>query len=175
MLCVEDGRGCDIVMRIVETEAYLGPHDSACHSKVGRTPRTEPMFGPPGRAYVYLCYGIHNLFNIVTGRQEGAAVLIRGCEVVGGHDRVEVLRSGRDRNALAGPGKVGAVLGVDPSWSDHVLYRPGGIVVRKGSPVETIRRGPRIGIDSADARDRDAPLRFAVDRSPGVSHPGRLL
>lgn len=175
MLCVEDGAGRDITLRIVETEAYLGPHDSACHSKVGRTDTTAPMFGPPGRAYVYLCYGIHNLFNIVTGQGEGAAVLVRGCEVVRGHDRVEVLRSGRDRDALAGPGKVGEVLGVDPSWSNHALYRPGGVAVRKGGSVEAIRRGPRIGIDSAEPRDRDAPLRFAVDRSPGVSHPGRLL
>lgn len=173
-LAVEDGVSPGIVLRIVETEAYLGPHDSACHSKVGRTQRTAPMFGPPGRAYVYLCYGIHNLFNIVTGSNEGAAVLIRGCEVVAGAPRVAARRGGRDRDALAGPGKVGAALGVDPSWSNHPLYRPGGIAVRRGPAPAVIKAGARVGIDSALPRDRDALLRFAVAGSRGVSVPKGL-
>src|SRR5688572_26549600 len=74
-----------VVLRITEVEAYRHPDDSASHCRMGRTPRNAPMWGPPGHAYVYLCYGIHSMLNFVTDREgEGAAVLIRSCEPVRG-------------------------------------------------------------------------------------------
>ena len=73
-----------VTLRITEVEAYRGPTDSAAHTSMGRTPRNEPMWGDGGHSYVYLCYGLHNMLNIVTGRGEGAAVLIRSAEPVVG-------------------------------------------------------------------------------------------
>ena len=108
-----------VVLRITETEAYTG-HDTACHAHRGRTPRTAPLFGPPGHLYVYLCYGIHHLLNLVT-ESEGVAgcVLVRACTVVAGEAQVQVRRGGpRD---LKGPGKVGQALGLTVDWSGRAL------------------------------------------------------
>src|SRR4051812_19718280 len=89
--------------RIVETEAYVGPHDLASHAAKGRTARTDPMFGPPGRAYVYLIYGVHEMFNIVTGPDGDAeAVLVRAAEPLDGWDA-----------NLSGPGNLARALGVN--------------------------------------------------------------
>ena len=97
--------------RIVETEAYLGPHDLAAHSARGFTPRTAPMFGPPGHAYVYLVYGMHHCMNVVTEPEgRAAAVLIRAIEPV-------AHVSGRTQ----GPGLVCRALGIDRSMSGHDL------------------------------------------------------
>src|SRR3954453_1323710 len=75
----------EVVLRITEVEAYRHPNDTANHCRMGRTPRNAPMWGPPGHAYVYLCYGIHRMLNLVTNDEgEGAAVLIRSCEPVAG-------------------------------------------------------------------------------------------
>ena len=74
----------ELVARLVETEAYLGPHDLACHSAKGRTKRTEVMFGPPGFAYVYLIYGRYDMLNVVTGAGTGEAVLVRAAEPLSG-------------------------------------------------------------------------------------------
>lgn len=72
----------DVILRITEVEAYR-PNDSACHGRFGRTPRTAPVFGPGGHAYVYLCYGVHTMLNVVADKEEvGAAVLVRSCEPV---------------------------------------------------------------------------------------------
>src|SRR5436190_21713428 len=79
----------DVVLRITEVDAYCHPNDTASHCRMGRTPRNEPMWGPAGHAYVYLCYGMHHMLNIVTNaRDEGAAVLIRSCEPVAGIERI---------------------------------------------------------------------------------------
>lgn len=82
-----------LVLRITEVEAYRWPEDTACHGRHGRTERNDALWGPPGTAYVYLCYGIHNLLNLVTGEDgEAAAVLVRACEPVAGLDLVRERR-----------------------------------------------------------------------------------
>jgi len=146
----------DIRLRIVETEAYR-PGDSAAHSCRGRTARNAPMWGPSGHLYVYLCYGIHWMLNLVC-EDEGsaAAVLIRGCEVVDGHARVAERRGGR--LDLLGPGKVGQALALDATWSGRPLGQ--GLSVVEGGHVDEIVVGPRVGIDYAEPADRVLPWRF---------------
>lgn len=157
-------------LRITEVEAYT-EDDSACHAYKGRTARTEVLFGPPGRAYVYLCYGIHQMLNIVTDPAQAAAVLVRACEPVAGLDVVRERRGGKEGPVLlTGPGKVGQALAVDTSFSGHTLYRRGGVELHRGEPPAAILTGPRVGIDYAEPVDRDAPWRFAVAESPWVSH-----
>jgi DNA-3-methyladenine glycosylase len=158
----------DVAVRITEVEAYPHPNDSASHCRMGRTPRNAPMWGPPGRAYVYLCYGVHSMLNLVTNPEgEGAAVLIRAAEPIDGLDRIAARRGGR--LDLAGPGKVGAALGLDSSWSGHSLLTPGGLECRAGSAVARPLVGPRVGIDYASPRDRRAPYRFADPDSSSVT------
>jgi DNA-3-methyladenine glycosylase len=164
---------CDrVVLRITEVEAYRWPGDSANHGRFGLTPRNAALWGPCGRAYVYTCYGMHHLLNLVTGRRgEAAAVLIRACEVIAGSEVVARRRAGQiGPSALAGPGRVGAALGLDPTWSHHPVYRRGGLEVRYGDRPVAIVRGPRVGIGYADLRDRAAPWRLAEAGSRWVSH-----
>lgn len=123
------------VGRIVETEAYVGPHDLACHTSKGRTARNEVMFGPPGHSYVFLVYGMHHCFNVTTGR--GAAVLIRALEPVNG-----VLRR------TDGPGRLTAALGITREHNGLKLDAP-PLWLAAGAPVKTVSRGPRIGVDYA--------------------------
>jgi DNA-3-methyladenine glycosylase len=166
----------EVVLRITEVEAYCWPDDSANHCHRGRTPRNAPMWGPGGRAYVYLCYGMHQMLNVVTNAEgEGAAVLIRACEPVRGLEVVRARRGGRSGpTLLTGPGKVGAALGVDTSWSGHALHEPGGLELREGEAPEAIAVGPRVGVDYADPVHRDAPWRYAIAGSPWVSQPKAL-
>jgi DNA-3-methyladenine glycosylase len=168
--------GGGVVLRISEVEAYRHPNDSANHCRMGQTPRNAPMWGPPGHAYVYLCYGMHHMLNIVTNRAgEGAAVLIRACEPVAGLPQIERRRGGQRGPALlTGPGKVGAALGLDTSWSGQRLFRRGRLELREGSPPLAIVRGPRVGIAYASAADQRAPWRLAVADSPWVSQRTRL-
>jgi DNA-3-methyladenine glycosylase len=124
------------VGRIVETEAYLGPHDLACHTAKGRTARTEVMFGPPGHAYVYLVYGLHHCFNVTTGG--GAAVLIRALEPV----------SGLDRRA-DGPGRLTQAMGITLKHNGVRLDGAPLLLAHGHQAVKRIARGPRIGVDYA--------------------------
>jgi DNA-3-methyladenine glycosylase len=165
-----------VVLRITETEAYKWPGDTACHAKAGPTERTAPLFGPPGRAYVYLCYGVHNLLNLVTGADgEAQAVLIRACAPVEGLEMIHARRGGRNGpSSLNGPGKVGAALALDTSWSHHDVTCPGGLEVGPGEPSAGLLVGPRIGIDYALPEHRDLPWRFAEADSPWVGHRKRL-
>lgn len=161
----------DVSLRITETEAYKWPPDTACHAKAGRTERTAPMFGPPGRAYVYLCYGIHNLLNLVTGEDgQAQAVLIRACAPLKGLHLVEERRGGMKGIALLdGPGKVGRALALDTSWSHHDVTAPGGLEALEGEPPSGLLAGVRIGIDYALPEHRDLPWRFAEAGSRWVS------
>ena len=165
-----------VVLRIAEVEAYCGAADSACHARHGRTERNAPLWGPPGRAYVYLCYGLHHMLNLVTGEDgDATAVLVRACEPVAGLATVRRRRGGLEGPALlTGPGKVGAALGLDLDWNGHPLFRAGGLEVRAGEAPAAIVAGPRIGIDYARSADRRAPWRLAVADSPWVTHASRL-
>jgi DNA-3-methyladenine glycosylase len=159
-----------VAVRITEVEAYR-PGDTASHCRVGRTARNAPMWGPPGRAYVYLCYGIHSMLNIVTNATDvGAAVLVRSVDPIAGLDTIAARRHGRiGPGALAGPGKVGAALALDGAWNDHPLYERGGLELREGWAPRALLVGPRVGIDYASPRDRRALYRFADADSQHVS------
>jgi DNA-3-methyladenine glycosylase len=160
-----------VVLRITEVEAYAGPEDSASHARFGPTPRNAPMWGPAGRAYVYLCYGIHHMLNISADRAgQAGAVLIRACEPVAGIDEILRRRGGSlQPTLLAGPGRVGAALAIDTGWSHHPLHRAGGLSVLGGDPPTTIVVGPRVGIDYAHPEDRVRAWRFAAGDSAWIS------
>ena len=149
---------------ICETEAYVGPEDSACHASKGKTPRNEVMFGPPGHAYVYFVYGMHHMLNFVTG-QLGypAAVLIRGLIPLEGIEKMIELR-GRKKNIADGPGKLCRALAVDRTLNGIDLTDNSILQVMEYnsfSDRETAA-GPRIGINYAEPEDRDAPYRFRL-------------
>jgi DNA-3-methyladenine glycosylase len=159
--------GCALVHRdraglIVETEAYLGPQDLASHARFGSTARTSVMFGPGGVSYVYLCYGIHQMFNIVTGATgAGQAVLIRAVAPWLGLD---------DDPAIGrGPGKVTRALGLDRRHDRQDLAR-GALFVAAAQVAPRIARGPRIGVAYAGAWAA-RPLRFWWRDHPAVSRP----
>jgi DNA-3-methyladenine glycosylase len=154
----------DVVLRITEVEAYCHPDDSASHCRFGRTTRNEPMWGPGGHAYVYLCYGMHNMLNIVTNAaDEGAAVLIRACEPVSGTARIAERRGSiRGPAALTGPGKVAAALGLDTSFSGKPLFKPRGLRVLEGAPPKGVLVAPRVGIAYATKEHQTALWRFAA-------------
>jgi len=165
-----------VVLRVTEVEAYRWPGDTACHARAGRTERNDAIWGPPGRAYMYLCYGIHQMLNVVTGADgEAQAILIRACEPVEGIEEIERRRGGRSGSSLlAGPGKVGQALALDTSWSHHPLHLRGGLTLCGGNEPSTIALGPRIGIDYAEPEHRDLPWRFADAKSACVTHRKRL-
>jgi len=159
--------------RIVETEAYLGEHDPACHAAVGETARTKYLYGPPGTAYIYFIYGAHWCFNAVTrGVGLPSAVLVRALEPVGG---VELMRERRhhprhDRDLTNGPGKLCAALGITGEASGLPLSAP-PLMICRGAPVPDadVEVTPRIGI----TRAADWPLRWFVANDPYVSRTPR--
>lgn len=156
-----------LVGRISETEAYGGETDSASHASRGRTTRNAPMYGAPGHAYVYLIYGLHEMFNIVTEREgEAGAVLIRALEPVAGIGRMRTLRKGKPDFQLAnGPGKLAQAMCINRgNLNTHDLCLGREIWLTPGSavPKESVIVGPRVGIDFAVPEDRDAPLRFRL-------------
>ncbi|MEP6905672.1 MAG: DNA-3-methyladenine glycosylase [Gemmatimonadales bacterium] len=161
-----DGRTSGI---IVETEAYIGEHDAACHAAVGRTKRTAPLYGAPGNAYVYFIYGMHWCINAVT-RAEGlpSAVLIRALEPLEGMDLMGSRRSRArtDRELTNGPGKLCAALGIDNRINGLPLQRH-PVVIRAGQSVREadVVITPRIGITQA----ADWPLRYFVRDNQFVS------
>jgi DNA-3-methyladenine glycosylase len=166
----------EVVLRISEVEAYRHPGDTANHCRAGRTARNAPMWGPPGYAYIYLCYGVHALLNLVTDREgEGAAVLIRAAEPLAGHASITARRGGKLGPAsLAGPGKVAQALGLDVSHSGLALTQRSGLYVADAPDVATFRVGPRVGVDYAAEVHRLAPWRLALVDSRCVSMPKGL-
>ncbi|HEY6551822.1 MAG TPA: DNA-3-methyladenine glycosylase [Vicinamibacteria bacterium] len=151
-----------LMARIVETEAYLGDGDPAAHSFRGRTPRTAPLWGPPGTVYVYFVYGMHHCLNLAVD-EEGVpgCVLIRAAEPVGG---------GLEASACSGPGRLCRALGLNTGHSGLDLFEPGAdLTLREGPPPRSIAASPRIGIRHAAER----PLRFFDAESPAVSGPWR--
>lgn len=165
-----------VTLRITEVEAYRFPYDTASHCHRGRTPRNATMWGPPGRAYVYLCYGLHQMFNVVAEEEgRGAGVLVRACEPVEGLDVVRERRGFKDGPVLlTGPGKVAAALALNTSHSGHPLFEAGGIEILDAPRVTQVRVGPRVGVDFAAPVHRRAPWRLAVADSEWVSQPGSL-
>jgi len=139
-----DGRR--VAKRIVEVEAYDGPRDRACHASRGRTPRTEVMFRPGSLWYVYLCYGVHEMLNLVTGpRDYPAAILIRGVE------------------GVSGPGRVTRALDIDRRFNGHAATRSTGLWIEDdGFAVRAanIKATPRIGIAYAGEPWVSKPWRF---------------
>lgn len=136
---------------ILETEAYDGEGDLACHARVGRTRRTEVMYAAGGVWYVYLCYGVHEMLNLVVGpRDHPAAILLRGVEGAGG------------------PGRLTRALGIDRSLNrtaacaatSDLWVEDRGVVVPRGA----IRAAPRIGVDYAGPVWAAKPWRFTLDR-----------
>jgi len=166
--------------RITETEAYRAPDDRACHAFGNRrTARTEVMFQEGGRAYIYLCYGIHHLFNVVTGPEDMAhAVLIRAIEPLHGNEtmlarRGRTLKDTRQSriNLTTGPGALSKALGLTTGLTGQSLLEPGapiwiGEEIPAGS-MDEILAGPRIGVDYAGASTA-WPWRFWLKNSPFV-------
>lgn len=145
--------------RVVETEAYLGPHDLAAHSARGRTPRTETMFGPPGYAYVYMIYGVHHCVNAVTlPEAHASAVLIRALEPVQGIE-----------GKTSGPGLLCRALGIDRSHNGLDLTTGPLFFTRPESePAFEIVARPRIGVDYA-GEWAGKPLRFYIAGNAYIS------
>jgi DNA-3-methyladenine glycosylase len=150
--------------RIVEVEAYLGGRDPASHAYRGPTPRTAPMFGPPGRSYVYFVYGMYHCLNIVT-EKDGVpgAVLLRGAEPLSGFDDV-------DLRALAGPGKLARAFGLTTKHTNLDLVRS-SLSIRDAPaiPPSRVVRSTRIGLNEHATTDK--PWRVHVRGSSGVSRP----
>ena len=156
--------------RIVETEAYTGLDDPASHAakRIGRTDRNDPLFGPPGTAYVHLNYGIHWCLNAVAGAEgipEG--VLIRALEPLEGLEAMRVRRGGRPE-LTNGPGRLTQALAIGPEYQRHRLDTiPLRIVDGSPVPDRSVGRSPRIGI----SRAADLPYRFTDDRSSWLTRP----
>jgi DNA-3-methyladenine glycosylase len=154
---------------IVETESYERD-DPACHAYVGLTDRTEVLFGPPGRAYVYLSYGIHSLLNFVAEPEgEAAAVLIRALEPTTGVESMRARRGDRpDRDLCSGPGKLTEALGIGLDANEADLSREPFLLQPPDDGWDgEVLTGPRVGISKAVER----PWRFCAADSPYVSKP----
>ena len=148
-ICVGQKKGQVMKMTVNETEAYFGEEDLACHASKGKTPRNEVMYGEAGVIYLYLCYGMHWLLNIVC-EKEGypAAVLLRGVFEVNG------------------PGRLTKKLGIEGKLNRQKAIRSNGLWFEKGKPFEKeIKTGPRIGVSYAGEYWAKKPYRFWFSNS----------
>ena len=158
-LLVRRSDGVTRIGRIVEVEAYLGPHDLAAHTSKGLTPRTRAMFGPPGHAYVYLIYGMHHCINVVTEPDgTGAAVLLRA---------IEPIRNIEGKTS--GPGLLCKAMGVTMQDYGHDLCSPDFYIAEDpaATPPAIVAR-PRVGVDYA-GEWAAKPLRFYIEGNRRVS------
>lgn len=148
LLCRRLPDGEILRYRITETEAYFGEEDTACHAHRGRTARTETLYRQGGVAYVYLCYGIHSLINVVSGSEgHPEAVLLRGVE------------------GYCGPGKLTKALGITRE-QNGVPFSQNGVLWIEDDGVEvSYTTSARVGIDYADEPDRNRKWRFIVKKS----------
>ena len=146
VLVHQTARG-EIRLRITETEAYWGEEDTACHASKGRTKRTEVMYGEAGTVYVYLCYGMHWMLNLVTGQKDQPeAVLIRCCETA------------------PGPGRLTRALEVTGEFNgSSVLTAESRLWVEDDGFACKVRQGKRVGIGYASERDQNRLWRFVMD------------
>ena len=165
-----------VAVRLTEVEAYAGEVDPGSHAYGGRTPRTEVMFGPAGRLYVYFSYGMHWCVNVICGTEGSAsAVLLRAGEVV---DGLELARSRRpaarvDRDLARGPARLAQALGIDGALDGTVLGGPTSSEPVRLLPgeasVDGVRSGPRVGVSGAGGDGALFPWRFWVDGERSVS------
>ncbi len=157
---------------IIETEAYRGQEDLACHARVGRTPRTEIMFGPPARAYIYFIYGMHWLLNFVT-ENDGfpGAVLIRAIIPEEGLEIISQRRNGQpSKEWTNGPAKICQAMGIDSQLNGiNICTREAQVYVENGIGIQSdlIQAGPRIGLNSVPEPWRSKPWRFKLS----TQHP----
>jgi DNA-3-methyladenine glycosylase len=167
-----------LVLRIVETEAYLGAEDRASHAWAGRrSARNASLYLPGGHAYVYFIYGMYFCVNAVTGARddEAGAVLLRAGEPLAGAEKMAVRRAlarpPRPGDLAGGPGKLCQALAIDRAL-DGVSLRRGALIVAEGEPAvdDEVAAGPRVGIDYAGAAAA-WPLRFALRGNRHVSRP----
>lgn len=177
---VREHNGEQIAARIVETEAYCGAEDSACHAHRRRSPRTEAMFGPAGHAYVYLVYGMHWLLNVVTEPEDSpCAVLIRAVEPTVNEVAMRATRQATGKQLSNGPGKLTRALGIDKTLYGHDMTEGNQLWISQSvqddglinCPINPgpIATGPRVGIDYAKPEHRDAPWRLWLKDNPWVS------
>jgi len=178
VLCTDLPGGLTSVV-ITETEAYAGVDDRASHAYGGRrTRRTEPMYREGGIAYVYLCYGIHHLFNVVTaGRETPHAILIRAGNPVQGAAAMLQRRgkAGVDKTLLAGPGSLAQAMGITTKLSGESLLGNRIWIENRGLSIaeSRVRVGPRVGVDYA-AEDAALPYRFIASTEQPGTDPGCL-
>jgi DNA-3-methyladenine glycosylase len=157
---------------ITETEAYAGKGDKACHAHLGRfTKRTQVMYESGGIAYVYLCYGIHHLFNIVTNTNGNAdAILIRAIEPTQGLQKMLERRNRQklEKSLTSGPGNVTKALGITKSHNTKSVLGQDIWIDNPGIKIESIVETTRIGIDYAE-EDANLPWRFYKQDSKYIS------
>ena len=182
-LCQRTARGIDAYM-VTETEAYVGPHDLACHASKGITPRTRILYGPPGMAYIYMIYGMYFCLNAVTERGGfGAAVLIRGIAPLPASNRLlrpslpkRLGRLGLSKQSeqakMDGPGKLTRALAIDKLLNGADLTTGETLWFSARDKRPAMIAGPRVGVDYAGAWAQ-APLRFRLASSVRKRSPTR--
>lgn len=157
--------GLDLAGMIVETEAYCGKEDSACHAHRGKTLRNAVMFGKPGHAYIYFTYGMHYMLNLVTEEAGNpCAVLIRAIVPLSGVEEMETRRKKKGSDLTNGPAKLCQAFGIDKSLNGWDLTCGKQLWVEhyRKIPDKSIIATPRIGIDYAQNEHKNALWRFLI-------------
>ena len=170
---VREYEGKKIVCKIVETEAYIGPEDKACHAYNNRcTERTKVMFEEGGKAYIYFIYGMYYCLNIVVEREgKPEAVLIRGIEPVENIEEIKnnrSIKSKKEQDLTNGPGKLCTALKIDKSLNGYDITQKGELYITEGEEIEEIITAKRINIDYAEEY-KDKHWRFYIKGNKFVS------